>query len=42
MTYFYSDLYDTDPYAYTYAYSMFDDLASASNSMPPFGQLWPR
>ena len=42
MTYVYFDLYDLDPFAYTYAYSMFDDIAPASNSVPAFGQIWPR
>ena len=42
MTYVYFDLYDTDPFAYTYAYRMFDDITSASNNVPSFGQIWPR
>jgi len=42
MTYTYFDFYDTDPYAYAYAYRMFDDVAPAGNGTPQFGQIWPR
>lgn len=43
MTYVYFGLYDTDPLAYSYAYSMFDDIVSAAPStVPAFGQIWPR
>jgi len=42
MDYTYFDLYDLDPFAYTYAYSMFDDIVPAANGVPPFGQIWPR
>ena len=42
MTYVYLELYDLDLFAYTHAYSMFDDIVSASNSVPPSGQIWPR
>ena len=41
MTYLYLELYDLDLFAYTYAYSMFDDIVSASNDVPAFGQIWP-
>ncbi|MEG7727172.1 hypothetical protein U2063_15405 [Listeria monocytogenes] len=42
MQYVYFDLYDLDRFSYTYAYSMFDDIVSASNNVPQFGQIWPR
>ena len=42
MTYVYLELYDLDLFAYTHAYSMFDDIAPASRAIPSFGQIWPR
>ena len=43
MTYVYLELYDLDLFAYTHAYSMFDDIVSAAPStVPAYGQIWPR
>ena len=42
MTYLYLELYDLDLFAYTHAYSMFDDIVAASTGVPAFGQIWPR
>lgn len=42
MDYVYFDLYDTNPFSYKYAYQMFEDIASASNNTPAFGQIFPR
>ena len=42
MNYTYFGFYDVDPFSWQHAYSMFDDVASASNNTPTFGQIFPR